>query len=692
MKSYDVIVIGGGAAGLVACKVTAGLGKKTAIIEIHRFGGDCTWFGCVPSKTLIKAANVAFQATQLDAFGLKTANPVHVDGSHVMTHVRSVIQGIASEHEDDAMASDGIDVYMGASRFLDGQHLEVGTQTLKAKRFILATGSHPLIPDIPGLQDIPYLTNQTLFDLEQLPKSMIVLGAGPIGIEMAAALNRLGVKVTVVHRSSNFLKKDDPELADQLRAQLVEEGLDIRLNTQPLQFTQENGEIRLDVQTLQGPDSLQTESVLVAIGREPNLDGLALDKAGVTFDTHGVHVDKHLRTTVKNIYACGDLVPPYQFSHVSEYEAVIAATNAAFGLPLRKTNYDHILWATFTDPELAHAGLTEEEARALHGDSIRVYRWQYNQIDRAKTDLTHRGQGKYILNKRGKLVGIHILGHGAAELMHEAQLAKTMGLKFSKIASVIHAYPSYSDIVRQPAKRALIDELHQKIRLVKTMGKLFGVLLVLGLCAVLLKTLPINAWMVAALTWVDSLNAWGPVFVALFYILACVLFIPGSVLTLGAGFLFKTVLGTITVSIGATLGACAAFIVGRTVARARIEKKVAGNAKFTAIDAAVAKQGFKIVLLTRLSPVFPFNLLNYAFGLTKVSFWHYALASWIGMLPGTIMYVYFGTGLRTLADAATGVETGMAGKVFVGIGILLAVAVATLITHIAKKALKEAVA
>jgi len=313
--------------------------------------------------------------------------------------------------------------------------------------------------------------------------------------------------------------------------------------------------------------------------------------------------------------------------------------------------------------------------------------------------LATNGLSKFICDKKGRLLGIHILGHGAAELMHEAQLAKSLGVPFSKIASVIHAYPSYSDAVRQPAKRCYIDTLQNNffVKLLRNLSKkqnrkwliLLAVLLVLILA---LLVLPVKQWLIDALEWTEGLGYWGPVFVAAFYIVACVFLIPGSVLTLGAGFLFKLIIGTITVSVGSTLGACAAFLVGRTIARGWIAKKVAANEKFAAIDDAVAQQGFKIVLLTRLSPVFPFVFLNYAFGLTKVSFWKYALASWIGMLPGTVMYVYFGAGLRSLADVATGdVETGAAGKIFFWFGMAATIVVTVFVTRLARKALKDAV-
>jgi pyruvate/2-oxoglutarate dehydrogenase complex dihydrolipoamide dehydrogenase (E3) component len=459
MFDYDVVIIGAGSGGLVACKVANGLGKKTALIEKRKLGGDCTWFGCIPSKTLIKSANMGHQTTRLREFGLEPAGPVELNADKVMAHVRAVVQADADGHPPEMLEAEGIGVLFGAARFLDTHNLMVGEKKVSSRRFVICTGSHPFIPPISGLAEIPYLTNETIFDLEALPESMIVLGAGPIGIELSAALNRLGVKVTIIQRSANILKKDDVELVDRLVRILRDEGVEILTETKTKEFTQQGGKVIAEIEDAKGKRQIEAESVLVSVGRRPNLEGLDLEKAGVEFDSAGVKVDRHLRTTANNIYACGDVVPPYLFTHVAEYEAIIAATNASLGLPLKKTNYDNVLWATYTDPELAHAGLTEEQARRQYGDKIRIYRWEHKDVDRAKTDLAQNGLSKFVCDNKGKLLGIHILGHSAAELMHEAQLVKSLGLPFSKIASVIHAYPSYSDAVRQPAKRCYIDIL-----------------------------------------------------------------------------------------------------------------------------------------------------------------------------------------------------------------------------------------
>lgn len=471
MFDYDVVIIGAGSAGLVACKVANGLGKKTLLIEKRKLGGDCTWFGCVPSKTLIKSANIAHQMKRLREFGLELSAPIKLNADMVMAHVRAVVKADADSHPPESLEAEGINVLFGTPTFLDNNDIELGEKKISSKKFIICTGSRPFVPPIKGLQDIPYLTNKTIFDLEVLPKTMIVLGAGPIGIELSAALNRLGVKVTIVQRSADILKKDDKELVDRLVQTLRAEGIEILTETKTTGFTRQGDKIIASIENEKGARQIKAESVLVSVGRMPNLDGLEMEKAGVEFDSKGIKVNSHLKTTAKNIYACGDVVPPYLFTHIAEYEAIVATTNACFGLPIKKVNYDNVLWTTYTDPELAHAGLTEEQARERYGGSIRIYRWEHKDVDRAKTDLSQHGLSKFICDSRGKLLGIHILGHGAGELMHEAQLAKSIGLPFSKIASVIHAYPSYSDAVRQPAKRCYIDILQNNF-FIKLMKKI----------------------------------------------------------------------------------------------------------------------------------------------------------------------------------------------------------------------------
>ncbi|MHC4517988.1 MAG: dihydrolipoyl dehydrogenase family protein, partial [Planctomycetota bacterium] len=297
MPDYDVVVIGAGSGGLVACKLAKGLGKRTALVEKGKIGGDCTWFGCVPSKTLIKSAYVAHQVKRLREFGIEPKTGLAFDAGKVMAHVRAVVEADAATHPRESYEAEGINVLLGAAKFVDPHTIRVGDRTVSSKKFVICTGSHPLVPPIEGLADIPYLTNETIFSLETLPQSMIVLGAGPIGVEMAAALNRLGVEVTIVQRSSNFLKKDDQELVERLIQILRGEGVKILLETRARRFAQEGGRIVAHIEKEDGAGTLETESVLVALGRVPNVSGLDLEKAGVAYDGQGLKVDKHLRTT-----------------------------------------------------------------------------------------------------------------------------------------------------------------------------------------------------------------------------------------------------------------------------------------------------------------------------------------------------------------------------------------------------------
>ena len=463
MYDYDIVVIGAGSAGLTACKLANGLGKRTALIEKRKIGGDCTWFGCIPSKTLIKSANIAHQMTRLQEFGLVATNPVKLNAKKVMSHVRAVVEADAASHPAESYENEGINVFFGKAQFVNNHQIKIGDRIISSDKFVICTGSSPAVPAVEGLDSVPYLTNETIFGLELLPESMIIMGAGPIGIEIASALNRLGVNVTVLLRSGQILKKEDNQLAGRLLQILQTEGVTISTNTQMKKLSYDQNKISATVEDQQGQRQIEAESLMVAVGRKPNITDLNLKKAGVEFNKTGIKVDSHLKTTAKNIYAAGDVVPPYLFTHIAEYEAIIATTNACFPIPVKKTNYENVLWCTFTDPELAHAGLTEDQARERYGDKIRIYKWEHKNVDRAKTDLEEHGFSKFICDKKGKLLGIHILGHAAAELMHEAQFAKSIGLPFSKIASVIHAYPSYSDAVRQPAKRCYIDTLQNNV-------------------------------------------------------------------------------------------------------------------------------------------------------------------------------------------------------------------------------------
>ena len=456
---YDLAVVGGGAAGLVASKFAAGVGKKVALIEKSRLGGECTLYGCVPSKTLIRTAKVFREIGRAGDVGLGNVGSPPETGEPVLTRVRSVIDRVYQGHTPERVEGFGIKVLLGAPRFLDNHHVEIDGKVCSARSFVLCTGSSAFVPPIEGLDRVDYLTNQTLFDRRSLPRSMIILGGGPIGIEIAQAMSFLGVAVTVVEMGERILIREDRELGDLLTERLVGQGLVLRTGSRAVRVEPGKNGIDLFVEdgaADRGP--ISGETLLVAVGRKANVEGLDLEAAGVGYSPKGIGTDRKLRTTAPNIYACGDVAGPYQFSHMAEYQARIAAWNALF--PLKQSaDYSHFLWCTFTDPEFAHAGLTEEEARRARGDAIKVYRWHYGQTDRGKTDGEEFGMAKFICDRSHRLLGAHILGVRAGELIHEAQIVKTLGVPFYKLDSVIHVYPTFSDVVKQPAKLCHIDKL-----------------------------------------------------------------------------------------------------------------------------------------------------------------------------------------------------------------------------------------
>ena len=447
---YDVVVIGGGAAGLVAATGTAGLGAKTALIDKKQLGGDCTLFGCIPSKALLKTAQVYKLIKRSGDFGLSCSKEFSCDPANALEHVRDIVKKVASHHPPEVFEKRGIKVIFGQPRFINNRTIELNGAAISAKRFIICTGSHPFVPGIEGLKDIPYLTNENVFELRELPKSMIVLGGGAIGVELSQAFSRLGVEVSIVEMLDRLLFREDKELAAALEESLEREGVKIYAGYKAVKVSDLTGKVSVILEDKNKKRSaLSAEKILVAVGRGPNISGLDLEKAGVKYNSKSIEVDSTLKTSAPNIYGCGDVVGPYPFSHLAEYQAIVAAGNALFPIK-RRVDYRTVSWCTFTDPELAHLGLTEEEAKEKFGD-IRIYKAQYSQNDRATTDLQESGFAKVICDPQGRILGAHILGTGAGELIHEYVLAKSSGLKINAISSAIHIYPTLSQVVKRSA-------------------------------------------------------------------------------------------------------------------------------------------------------------------------------------------------------------------------------------------------
>ncbi|MGM0369397.1 MAG: dihydrolipoyl dehydrogenase family protein [Bacillota bacterium] len=464
MANYDLAVIGGGAAGITAAFTARGLGKDVVVIEENKLGGECTWSGCVPSKALIKASKVAQQSRQAAKYGIDTT--VDVDSSQVLDYVDSVIQKVYSKENPAVFAQEGIDVIQERAQFVDPHTLEAGNQELSAAKIIIATGSKPLIPPINGLAEVDYLTNENFFQLEELPESLIILGGGAIGVELAQAVQRLGVETTIIEMQDTILPREEANLVEILSNKLATEGVNLLTGYKAQQVTNKNNSQAVEVTAVNNEgieQQVSAQQLLVAVGRQPNTASLNLEDVGVETNKQGIAVDKSLQTTVDNIYACGDIVGPYLFSHVSNYEGIIASFNAVLPLPIkRKVDYSNLLWVTYTDPELAHLGLTEAQARAEYGEKIKIYHYDYADLDRAETDSKGEGKAKFICDSRHQIIGVHILGARAGELIHESQILKNLDQPLTKLSSIMHAYPSYSELNKQVGKEARIKGLQDK--------------------------------------------------------------------------------------------------------------------------------------------------------------------------------------------------------------------------------------
>jgi len=330
-----------------------------------------------------------------------------------------------------------------------------------------------MVPPIPGLKDVPFLTNDNFFEQELLPKSILVLGAGAIGMELSQAMNRLGVVVTVIEMMPEVMFREEPEFSKIIREKLTAEGVKFHIGTKAIGVEKTETGVRLLTEKEGTQGALEADKILVALGRSPNIGSLNLAAAGIETD-RGIKVNDYLETTAKGVYACGDVAGPYLLSHMANFQGKLATMNAILPIINRKAKYEHVAWATFTDPEFARAGLTEAEARDKHGDSIRVYHYDFaEKLDRAKTKAGDMGKIKLITSRNGKVLGAHIIGERAGELIAEVQVIKTLGLNFAKLQGVIHPYPTYADSLRQIAQQVFLDNLlHHPV--VKFFRKLAG--------------------------------------------------------------------------------------------------------------------------------------------------------------------------------------------------------------------------
>jgi pyruvate/2-oxoglutarate dehydrogenase complex dihydrolipoamide dehydrogenase (E3) component len=442
---YDIAVIGAGSGGLSVAAATAQFGQKVVLFEKGKMGGDCLNYGCVPSKSLIAAAKQAHAMRSSAKYGISAVEP-KVNFKKVQSYVRSVITTIEPIDSVERFEKLGVKVVQAAAKFRDSKTLEADGNIYAARRIVIATGSRASIPPIPGLADIPYLTNETIFENKALPKHLIIIGGGPIGMELGQAHRRLGSDVTII-QSTTALSKDDPELSSIVIEALSEEGVQILEHTEITGVSKSKAGFSID--TVQH-GTIKGSHLLVATGRTPNVEGLNLEAAGVAYTKQGITVDSGLRTTQKHIYAIGDVAGGMQFTHVAGYHAGIVIRNVLFRLPI-KNRTDIIPWVTYTSPELAHIGMTEAIARKAVGDGVKIIRWPFHDNDRAQTEGATSGLVKAVIGKRGKVLGVSIVGESAGELIQTWVLAMGNGLKIKAIAGMVAPYPTRGEANRRAA-------------------------------------------------------------------------------------------------------------------------------------------------------------------------------------------------------------------------------------------------
>lgn len=443
----DICVIGAGSAGLSVAAGAAQMGADTILIEAAKMGGDCLNYGCIPSKSLLVAGKAARLGAKSGRFGVDYEAP-NIDFQRVHDHVQGVIAAIAPHDSVERFESLGVRVIQAQARFVGPAELEAGGRRITARRFVVATGSSPFVPPIPGLEAVPYLTNETVFDLTACPRHLIVVGGGPIGCELGQAFARLGAKVTLVEMFA-IMPKDDPELVDVVRQSLSADGIDLRENTKVIGVEGTAGALRLKTEREGSEEVIEGTDLLLAVGRRPNVAGLGLEAAGIEPAGAGIKVDRRLRTTNKRVFAAGDVAGGYQFTHMAGYHAGIVIRNALFRLPARVDDRA-VPWVTFTEPELAHVGLAEAEARRRHGE-VRVLRWPFAENDRAQAERETRGQIKVVTRPNGKILGASIVGPQAGELIHPWVLALAQGLKIGAMAAFIAPYPTLGEVGKRAA-------------------------------------------------------------------------------------------------------------------------------------------------------------------------------------------------------------------------------------------------
>ena len=465
----DLCVIGAGAGGLAVAAAAAQLGAAVVLVEQGAMGGDCLNSGCVPSKSMIAAARLAQSWRHAAAFGI-CCQPPRIDLAAVAESIERVIDRLAPNDSVERFRSLGVTVLPGTGRFTGPRTLRADDAEIRPRRFVIATGSHPAVPRIPGLENLPFLTNETVFHNRALPEHLIVIGGGAVGIEMAQAHRRLGARVTVLDQGP-LLPRDDPELVGLLSQQLAGEGIALRPQVAVASASGAAGGLTV---CLSDGERITGSHLLIATGRTPSIEALDLAAAGISASDKGIIVDGRLRTTNRRVFAIGDVAGGPQFTHVASYHAGIVIRNALFRLPAR-VDYRALSWVTYTDPELAHAGIDEAAARQRFGDRVRVMRWPFAENDRAHTERDTAGLIKVVTRGDGRILGAAILAAGAGELILPWVLAIAQKLKISALANLVVPYPTRGEAGKRAAgnfytSRLFSPHTRQMVRLLAHFG------------------------------------------------------------------------------------------------------------------------------------------------------------------------------------------------------------------------------
>lgn len=459
MRDFDLTVIGGGAGGLNVASGAVQLGARVALIEKKKLGGDCLYYGCVPTKALIQSAKIASLMKRSKGFGLNDTN-ISFDFKNIMNHMRDVISKVGVHDDPKRFEDMGVQVFFGDGKFVDPHTFEFDGKKITSKKFVISTGSRAVAIPVKGLENIKYLTSESALELDYLPKSIIILGAGPIGLEFAQVFARFGTKVVVLEKMEQILPREDKEVSDTLEAILKEEGIAIHTCVD-VDHVKQNGDqkgIEVIAVCSGQQKAFQADEFMIAIGRAANLEGLNLEAAGVKVEKRAIVVDRSMRTTARNIWACGDVTGQYLFTHVAEYQAGLVVANALIPFMKRKADYRVVPWVTYTDPELGRVGLTEDEARQKY-HHVKVYRYDIKELDRAVIEGEDRGMIKIVCTKKGEILGAHVLAPRGGEIVHEFVLAMQNKLGVKGITNTIHVYPTLSQAIRRTTNKHYAEKI-----------------------------------------------------------------------------------------------------------------------------------------------------------------------------------------------------------------------------------------